>query len=852
MVLAFLADLASYAGGRSYRAHATERDAALRRDIRALGALLGRTLVRQEGQELLDLVEQLRAPDPHRPRRRRRAARRGRAADRDTLVRAFSTYFHLANVTEQVHRGRELPASGARDGSWLLAGGRPDRGGRHTARRAGRRGRRGSACGRCSPRTRPRRPAARCSTSCAGSPTLDSTRAARLGAVAERGRGSRSSIDLLWQTDELRVARPDVIDEARNAIYYLDDLHADAVPRRARGPRRRAGAARASSCRPERSPAHLRHLDRRRPRRQPERHARQRPRRVLAPPARARLRDALARGRRAAPRPVAARSGSPARRRSCASSLARDLERLPELEPRFRRLNAEEPYRLKVTCIRQKLVEHPRGGSRRAAARARPRLPRHRRAARRPAAACATRCVAHRGELIAARRGSTARSARWPRSACTWPRWTCASTPTPTTTRSAQLFDRLGEHRGRTPSSPRRAPQAARARARRRAGRWPRPAAARRRRRAHARRLRRDPRGARPVRPRGRRVVHRLDVPRRRRRPRRGGARPRGRLSTSRDVPIGFVPLLETIDELRDADGVLDELLSDPSYRRLVALRGDVQEVMLGYSDSNKDAGITTTQWEIHRAQRRLRDVAARHGVRLRLFHGRGGTVGRGGGPTHDAILAQPWGTLDGEIKVTEQGEVISDKYLLPSLARENLELTLAAALEATVLHQPPAHVADEALARWDAAMDVVSDAALGATARSSRTRDLPAYFFASTPVELLASCTSARGRRAGPTPAPGSTACARSRGCSAGPSRGRSCPGWFGVGTGLGGRARGRARRAARRDARALALLPQLPLQRRDDAGQDRPRDRRPLRRAARAGRAAATSSTSSRPSTS
>jgi phosphoenolpyruvate carboxylase len=152
-------------------------------------------------------------------------------------------------------------------------------------------------------------------------------------------------------------------------------------------------------------------------------------------------------------------------------------------------------------------------------------------------------------------------------------------------------------------------------------------------------------------------------------------------------LDVNIVPLFETIDDLRNCAGIMERLLNLPEYVRLLESCGHVQEVMLGYSDSNKDGGFLTSGWELYKAETALIEVFHRRGIRLRLFHGRGGSVGRGGGPSYQAILAQPRGAVQGGIRITEQGEVIASKYSNPEVGRRNLETLAAATLEATLLH---------------------------------------------------------------------------------------------------------------------------------------------------------------------
>jgi phosphoenolpyruvate carboxylase len=200
---------------------------------------------------------------------------------------------------------------------------------------------------------------------------------------------------------------------------------------------------------------------------------------------------------------------------------------------------------------------------------------------------------------------------------------------------------------------------------------------------------------------------------------------------------INIVPLFETIEDLQASSAIMDRMLSMHDYRKLVDSRGAVQEVMLGYSDSNKDGGFVTSGWELYKAEIGLIEVFDRHHVRLRLFHGRGGSVGRGGGPSYDAIIAQPGGAVNGQIRITEQGEIISSKYSNAEVGRNNLEILAAATLQASLLQ--PRHSAPSG--EYLKAMEQLSALAFKAyRGLVYETEGFADYFWASTVITEIAT----------------------------------------------------------------------------------------------------------------
>jgi phosphoenolpyruvate carboxylase len=749
-------------------------DTALRRDIRQVTSILGETLARVEGERLLELVETVRA---HAKSDRLEELAEPDLATTTRLALAFTAYFHLANVTEQVHR-----SAGIHPGGWVA----------QALERITDAGVDAETLADELRHVTVRPVFTAHPTEVARRSTLDKLR--RVAALLDepdsprRTRRLAEAIELLWQTDEIRVEPPEPVDEARNGVYYLEGLASAAVPdvlEMLRDQVADLGVALPVDTRllrfgswiggdrdgnPNVTPATTHEVL------------------TLQAVHGLRLLQSMVDGAR--------RTLSVSERVSevapgITDRIATMLPALPEVESRYRRLNAEEPYRLFLTCVhvRLRLTERrvTTGGRHQPGRDYRDDtellddlLLLHR------------SVLEHQGPLVAG--GELERLVR-----------TVAATGLTLATLDVrehadkhhhavgQLLDRLSGSPGAELDVP-YADLDPKARvdvlSRELAGRRP----------LSTHPLPLDEEGAataetfatirRALDALGPRTIESYIVSMTRGADDVFAAVVLAREAGLVDIPgglarIGFVPLLETVDELERTEQILDDLFADESYRMLVAARGDAQEVMLGYSDSNKAGGITTSQWQIHQAQRRARDVARRHGVRLTFFHGRGGSVGRGGGPTYDAIMALPFGTVEGEVKFTEQGVVISDKYALPVLARNNLELMLAATIEASVLHKTERRTPAQA-ERWDEAMDLVSDRAHARYLGLVEQPALTDYFLASTPVDLLGALHI--GSRPARRPdSGGGLEHLRAIPWVFGWTQSRQIvPGWYGVGSGL------------------------------------------------------------------
>lgn len=206
------------------------------------------------------------------------------------------------------------------------------------------------------------------------------------------------------------------------------------------------------------------------------------------------------------------------------------------------------------------------------------------------------------------------------------------------------------------------------------------------------------------------------------------------------ELDLMVIPLFETIPDLQRAAGIMEAVMAIPLVKALIAKQGQIQEVMLGYSDSNKDGGFLTSNWELYKAETHLVKVFEKAGVKLRLFHGRGGTVGRGGGPSYEAILAQPHGTVNGQIRLTEQGEIIASKFSNKDIGRRNLELLVAATLEASLMPATEDAAQVQQLRQFEAIMAEISDRAYKAYRNLVyETPGFTDYFFSATPIAEIA-----------------------------------------------------------------------------------------------------------------